>query len=174
MTGELILSSYTYNQGRIALNNSYSASTSFHDLDIDVGGKMMSGGTNLYDIFCGCTTKKTFITLDDDSSTITWDYSTGYNAIITLTGTSGKLNITNVMNGDYGTLIVCQDAIGSKTMTLPSGSFCVNGGGGTITFSSTPTAVDIISFVYNGTNFFWSAGYNYTASLHWSYYYTRS
>ena len=49
---------------------------------------------------------------------ITWDVSgtsTNYEAILTGNTT---LNLTNVRNGDYGTLIVTQDGVGSHTLTF--------------------------------------------------------
>jgi len=119
-----------------------------------------SGTTELSNVFQE-KKSKTFITLIDDS-TVSWDYSQGYNAVITLTGASGTLSISNVENGDYGTIKIIQDASGNRSMNLPASSKVANGGGGSITFTSNPNAVDFISFSYDGVNFWWDASYNYT------------
>ncbi len=96
-------------------------------------------------------------------NSITWDVSgtsTNYEAILTGNTT---LNLTNVRNGDYGTLIVTQDGVGSHTLTFGAGAHrVVNGGGGTPTLTSTAGATDILSFTYNGTRFYWTVGNDYT------------
>lgn len=103
---------------------------------------------------------KQFLTLSD-AATVSWDYSEGYNASITLGG-NRALEITNITNGDSGTLKVIQDGVGSRTLSLPVGSLVVHGGAGSITLTSNPNAIDILSFVYDGTNLFWNSGYNFT------------
>jgi hypothetical protein len=60
MLGELILSSNTYNVGRIALNEQFSGTAEFNNVSLDSGGNLSAGtgggviysaGTDLYDIF---------------------------------------------------------------------------------------------------------------------------
>tara|TARA_R110002153_G_scaffold82260_2_gene207711 strand:+ start:1619 stop:2971 length:1353 start_codon:yes stop_codon:yes gene_type:complete len=96
-------------------------------------------------------------------NSITWDVSgtsTNYEAILTGNTT---LNLTNVRNGDYGTLIVTQDGVGSHTLTFGAGTHrVVNGGGGIPTLTTTAGATDILSFTYNGTIFYWTVGNDYT------------
>ena len=58
-----------------------------------------------------------------------------------------------------GLLIVKQDATGNRTLTLPSGSIIL--GGGSLTLSTAANAVDILTFVYDGTNYYWSLGKGY-------------
>ena len=71
--------------------------------------------------------------------------------------------MTNMQNGDYGTLIVHQDATGSRTLTFNFGSnYVVNGGGGQATLTTDAGATDILSFTYNGTAFYWTVGNDYT------------
>jgi hypothetical protein len=96
-------------------------------------------------------------------TSITWDVSgTSTNYEATLTGDT-TLNMTNVRNGDYGTLIVTQDGAGSHTLTFGVGTNkVVNGGGGAPTLTTTAGATDILSFTYNGTNFYWTVGNDYT------------
>jgi hypothetical protein len=96
-------------------------------------------------------------------NSITWDVSgTSTNYEATLTGVT-TLNMSNVRNGDYGTLIVTQDGVGSHTLSFVGGTHkVVNGGGGAPTLTSTSGATDILSFTYNGTNFYWTVGNDYT------------
>ena len=105
----------------------------------------------------------------DGLAPIAWDYSKGYNAILTLGGSPIPPDNerilaapTNVSSGDYGTLMVVQDVVGLKTLTLPASFKVVNGGTGAITITATPNAIDVISWVYDGTNFLVSFGLNFT------------
>jgi hypothetical protein len=108
--------------------------------------------------------KKGFQTLTD-AATVSWDMDNGLNAEVTLDG-SRTLDITNVEDGDYGTLVVIQGGIGSHTLTL-DGTFTnrvSNGGAGAVTLTTTIGAHDIITWVYNkGTNtMYWTTGSDYT------------
>jgi len=96
-------------------------------------------------------------------TSITWDVSgTSTNYEATLTGVT-TLTMSNVRNGDYGTLIVTQDGVGSRTLSFAGGTHkVVNGGGGAPTLTTTAGATDILSFTYNGTNFYWTVGNDYT------------
>ena len=96
-------------------------------------------------------------------TSITWDVSgTSTNYEATLTGVT-TLTMSNVRNGDYGTLIVTQDGTGSRTLSFVGANHkVVNGGGGAPTLTTTAGATDILSFTYNGTNFYWTVGNDYT------------
>ena len=94
------------------------------------------------------------------SGTITWDQTKGANASVTLTGNS-TLSIANAAAGMYGLIKIQQDATGSRTLTLPSGSKVINGGGGAVTLTTTAGAIDVLSYFYDGTNYYWTVGYNY-------------
>ena len=101
-------------------------------------------------------------------TTISWDVSgTSTNYEATLTGNT-TLNLTNVRNGDYGTLITHQDGVGSHTLTfnnINGGAgthYVVNGGAGSPTLTSTASATDILSFTYNGSAMYWTVGNDYT------------
>ncbi len=222
MTGELVLSSYTYNQGRIAINDAFSGSASFNTLSAET---VYSGSTNLYDIFelkdsedttriqsglntytggtanaptvnisaatlnslavsgasslgvvsattiySGSTelstlfetlTTKPFQTLTYGATTY-WGYDLGNNAKVTLSGDT-TLDVTGVTDGCYGTIMIKQDRVGSRLLTLGTGTHkVVNGGGGAITLTSNADAEDILSFVYISTTFYWNIGYNYS------------
>jgi hypothetical protein len=105
-----------------------------------------------------------------NASTVTWDVSgTSANYEVTLTANT-TLNITNVRNGDYGTIILKQDGVGSRTLTFgtingTSGTNrhkVSNGGGGNVFLTSNASAVDLLTFAYNGTNLYWTIGNDYT------------
>jgi hypothetical protein len=101
----------------------------------------------------------TFQTLTFGSTT-TWDQTRGATAAVTLTG-NATLSITNEAAGMYGLIRVKQDATGSRTLTLPAGSKVINGGGGAVSLTTAANAVDVLSYFYDGTNYFWTVGYNY-------------
>lgn len=96
-----------------------------------------------------------------DGATITWNRADGLRATVTLGG-NRTLAMTGMQAGDVGTLIVKQDGGGNRTLTLPAGSEVVGAGNGAITLTATASAIDIISFMYDGTNYWWNYGKNYT------------
>jgi hypothetical protein len=65
--------------------------------------------------------------------------------------------------GAYGTLVVTQDATGSRTITLPSTANKVLGSTSTTTIalSTAANAKDILNFYYDGTNCYWNIGQGY-------------
>jgi len=103
-----------------------------------------------------------FITLTD-APVIAWDYSLGSNAQVTLTASRELGTPSNVEDGDYGTLKIIQDAAGSHTLTLPATFKVVNDGRGLITLTTAADAVDIMCWVYDGTNYWVTLGLNYTS-----------
>jgi hypothetical protein len=101
-------------------------------------------------------------------TTISWNVSgvsTNYFATLTATTT---LNLTNVRNGDYGTIILTQDSVGGRTLTLGTVNGgatthkVANGGGGSVVLTSNANAIDILTFTYNGSTMFWTVGNDYT------------
>jgi len=80
------------------------------------------------------------------------------------------LNVLNVRGGEYGTIILTQDSVGSRTITLGtingtsgSGRHKVSSGGsGAVYLTSNPSAIDILSFVYDGDILYWTVGNDYT------------
>jgi hypothetical protein len=131
--------------------------TSVNNLGIDVNGNVVTGTA-------GGGVSITPYNNVGSATTISWNVSTNYE--VTLTGTS-TLNLTNVRNGDYGTIIVKQDTAGSRTLSFGTvnGSATthkvVNGGAGVPTLTSNANAIDILSFTYNGTFMFWTVGNDY-------------
>jgi len=91
-----------------------------------------------------------------------WDYSLGYNAQITMVSNRSLAEPTNVSDGDYGTLVITQDATGGWTLGLPASFKVVNGGGGAITLSTAPNSVDSISWVKKGSDFLVTLGLNFS------------
>jgi hypothetical protein len=102
-------------------------------------------------------------------STITWDVSgvsTNYEA--TLTAITTTLNLTNVRNGDYGTIILKQNGVGSRVILLGT----VNGGAGThrvannnlgaLLLTSNANAIDIATFTYNGSVMYWTVANDFS------------
>ena len=85
-----------------------------------------------------------------DGATINWTYSISYNARITLGG-NRTLNIVGATNGDYGTLLVLQDATGGRRLNI-TGYFP----NGTYSFTTTANARDVFTWLYDGTNFWWN------------------
>lgn len=96
-----------------------------------------------------------------DATTIAWDMSNGTNATVTLAG-NRTLAISNMSAGQFATLIIKQDATGSRTLTLPTGSKVVNVGAGAINLTTTASAIDILSCFYDGTNYYWLLNKKFT------------
>lgn len=103
-----------------------------------------------------------FTTLTD-GATVTWATAGAKvnNAVVTLAG-NRTLSITGAVNGQTGVIIVKQDGTGGRTLALPSGSKMINGGSTTFTPTIGASKVDILSYIYDGTNYWWTAGFNYT------------
>jgi hypothetical protein len=91
-----------------------------------------------------------------DAATITWAIASAPNAGATVTlGGNRTLNITGPISGAaFYTLIVKQDATGGRGLVLGTG--CTwkvsGGGGGTVSPTPSPNAIDILTFTYDGTN----------------------
>jgi hypothetical protein len=100
-----------------------------------------------------------------DGATVTWNFA-NYplrNAKLTLGG-NRTLAITNISNGASGVLIVIQDGTGGRTLALPAGSKVIDGGAGVVTLSSAGNKIDVLSFIYDGTTFYWTYGTNFTGA----------
>ena len=97
------------------------------------------------------TDNKAFLTLT--GATPTWTYSTSYNAFISISA-NATLTIVGAKNGYYGLLRV-QQSTGptARSVTLPTGSRTPFG---TYSFTGGTNSVDIYTFYYDGTNYFWN------------------
>lgn len=89
----------------------------------------------------------------------TWDLSKGPTGKWALQAGANTLKISNVKTGMYGVIILTNQ--GTSTLTLPTGSKVINGGLGAPNLTQTAGAVDILSFLYDGINFWWTIGNNY-------------
>ena len=69
------------------------------------------------------------------------------------------LDISGQSMGDYGTIIIDQDASGNNTVTLPTANSKVVGDGGS-TFTPAANERMILSYFYDG-EFNWNVGENY-------------
>jgi hypothetical protein len=110
----------------------------------------------------GITLAPSFATLTD-GATITWTADATkdvQNATVTLGG-NRTLAFASTANGMSGTLIVKQDGTGTRTLTLPAGSKVINGGSGAITLSTAANAVDVLTWIYDGTSYYWTYGKNF-------------
>lgn len=98
-----------------------------------------------------------------DGATVTW--ATGgarvNNAVVTLGG-NRTLDITGEVNGATGVLIVKQDGTGGRTLALPASSKVVDGGAGAITLTAAANGVDVLCWFFDGTNFWWTYGKNFS------------
>jgi len=117
-------------------------------------------GFGIYGISSGGVSQN-FQTLVDLPN-ISWDYSLGYNAEVTLTASRILNEPTNTNDGDYGTLVIIQDGVGGHSLTLPASFQVVGGGAGAITLSTAPNSVDSISWVKKGSDFLVTLGLNFT------------
>jgi len=131
------------------------SATTFYSGSTDLSSLIGTGGGG------GTSTPKTFITLTDDTL-VNWDLTSSINAQVTLDGSNGTLALSGHVDGDYGTLKVIQDGTGGRTMSLPPNSKSANDGNGAITLSSDADAIDIIAFVFDGTDFYWNSNYIYS------------
>jgi hypothetical protein len=95
-------------------------------------------------------TAKAFTTITY-SGTPNWDYGTGYNKQITLTG-NAALSITNDSDGDYGVLFVTQDVVGGRVLTLPVGDNTTG-----LTAQTTANSIVIYSYAKRGSVRYWNA-----------------
>lgn len=104
----------------------------------------------------------TFQTLTD-GATVSWDVTNKPADIATVTlGGNRALAITGAVAGSCGILIVKQDGTGSRTLTLPGGSNVRDAGAGAIVLSTAINAVDVLGWVYDGTNYWWAYNTNFS------------
>lgn len=94
-------------------------------------------------------------------TTTTWNWNSGTNAEVTLTGNITTFTISNAVAGTTATIRMIQDGTGSRTTVLPGSSKVVNGGAGVITLSTAASSIDLLTVYYDGTNYYWTYGKNY-------------
>ena len=87
-----------------------------------------------------------------DGASISWNLASQQNAHVTLGGNRALANPTNLKNGGTYILRVVQDATGSRTLSY--GSVYKWPGGVAPTLSTAANAIDILTFVSDGTNMY--------------------
>lgn len=93
-------------------------------------------------------------------ATITWNITNGANSTLTLNNTGATLSITSPIAGYTYTITITQGSGGGKTITTwPTGTIWPSGT--PITLSTAAGQKDIISFYYDGTNYWPTYGNNY-------------
>lgn len=161
---------YLYFKGNTPVNNNhfallstqYITSNTLFDLPI-VGGIIpvtvngISANTSGNISVTGVSSTPIILT---SGLTVTWDTMIGSNAKITL-GSNSTLSIINTLSGSYGTLVVVQDSVGGRMITLPINSKVINGGGGVVTLSTGSNLTDILTFYFDGIIYWWNIGKNY-------------
>jgi hypothetical protein len=101
------------------------------------------------------------INLNTSNQSVNWNYLDGYNAELLL-DSNKTISFSNLNKGAYGTLKVIQDAVGSRTLTLPSNSKVSGGGSGIVSLSASAGYVDIVTFYYDGVNMYWNVSLNFS------------
>jgi hypothetical protein len=97
-----------------------------------------------------------------DQSVVNWNLSNGSTAEVKLKG-NRTLSLSNVTNGSEGRIIIVQDSMGNRKLTLPSNSYNMDEGNGLLALSTIAGAIDIASFIYDGSRYYWTLHKNYTA-----------
>jgi len=124
--------------------------------DVGTGADQVAAGnhthTSLYvPLTASIYTSATAATLTDAAS-IAWNLATGGFATVTLAGTRALANPTNMVAGGRYTLIVKQDGTGSRSLTY--GTAYKFAGGTAPTLSTAASAIDILTFVSDGTSMY--------------------
>ena len=98
------------------------------------------------------TENKAFVTLT--GTTPNWTYSISYNAYLELGASNATLSINGATNGDYGLLRIKQtQGPTASFLTLPANSVEPFG---TYSFTSGTNSIDIYTFYFDGTNYYWN------------------
>lgn len=134
-----------YLMGNVSLGKNTSSS-----LKLEVAGQIKADSS---------ITALNYISTVQALSSGTWDLNKGANAAWSLSAGANTLAISNAKAGMYGLIKLTNS--GTSTLTLPSGSKVINAGAGSVTLTQTAGAVDIMTFYFDGTNYWWTIGYNY-------------
>jgi hypothetical protein len=169
VNGNLTVTGNTSLQGLTATTIS---ATTYQNLPVSgltPGNNIAISGTNgNFTISVTGTPISSYTNIGSTGTSFNWNVSgVSTNYQVTLTANT-TLTLTGVRNGEYGTLIVTQDAVGGRTLSLgnvngASGTHRVaNGGVGSVVLSSNPSITDILTFTYNGSTMYWTVGNDYS------------
>lgn len=100
---------------------------------------------------------KTFITLNSTTAGIHWNIQSGYNAKVFL-NQNATLIISNISSGDQGNLLVIQNNTGNHILTLTGTVYKHSN----FSLDTGPNDRNILSFLYDGTGYYWNLGGAYT------------
>lgn len=93
----------------------------------------------------------------NSSTAITIDWNSGNVQSVTMTGNC-TFTLSNPISGGRYVLLLTQDATGARTLTWPAS---VKWSGGSAPVGSAATKVDVISLIWDGTNYFGSFATNF-------------
>ena len=95
-----------------------------------------------------------------DSSVVVWNIANGANSVLTLKGTGRTLSISSPVTGHTYHIKIVQDSVGSRTITTwPSNSRWPNGLAPIL--STAANQYDIVTFYYDGINFYGTHNLNF-------------
>lgn len=92
---------------------------------------------------------------------VTWDFANGSNAYMTL-GHNATLTVDNMQIGQYGALVIKQDATGGRTLTLPAGSKVGYSGAGAVSLTSAANAIDVVTVYRSNHGYLWLINKTFT------------
>lgn len=135
---------------------------------IQVGDQISATITTktLSDIETGRAPSITTLTNSATATIVMDSTKASQNARIVLVQNTTTLVLSGLVAGMAGILILKQDDIGNRTLTLPISSKVVSNGGGGVTLSVPASAIDILAWIYDGSNIFWNYGNTYSTTLH--------
>lgn len=142
------------------------ALASTHRLQASLNGAAYSNlviGSDIIPVAQGGTnTASPAFTTQTDSASVTWAISSALIASTSLTmvhtTSTRALNLTGLVNGGSYTIIFKQDSTGGAAATLGTGCTWYQGGSSgftaltTLALTTTANAINILSFIYDGTN----------------------
>ena len=130
----------------------YIATESFTELSQDttpqLGGNLDGQGNKLEDVELD-NYKETIYSLGTTSGTIAPDVVNGNVQTVTLNGNATINGFTNAEAGQSITLIITQDATGSRTLAST-----MLFAGGDATLSTDPNSIDVLGIFYDGTTYY--------------------
>jgi len=115
------------------------------DINPELGGEMDAGAHTI-----GFTQQ----TVTYNATTTTVDWTAGNKATVTLTGDVGTMAFTNPSNPCNVLLKIVQDITGSRVVTAWDSDIKWSSGGTAPTLSTAANSIDIVTFYWDGTNYF--------------------
>ena len=154
---ELILQNSTKHVNGF-LYNKGNGRTEFRKAVIPLGnGKYLIGGDTL-----NAADGSSAIQVLTDQATVSWNLANGELAQVLLKG-NRTLALSNITNGTQGKIIIKQDSTGGRKLAVPANSYVVDEGNGLLPLSYMAGGIDIASFIYDGSKYYWTLHKNYTS-----------